>query len=240
LRNRHKTGRTCAIFLLLAVLAAPDRLHAQVLPETIPAVEAGDVVALTAGAVVALAPRLFGWGRDSAPCAPCDRAALPAIDRWALHEQRPFWGAVSWVLLGGLVVAGAVDIASQDAGGPYVTGMAESLVWTTAVTEALKAGIGRPRPVMYTARAPEAAASRDNLRSFPSGHASAAFAVATAYWLARRDLTGSPGAAGWAAVGAAGSVALLRVVGGKHFPTDVLAGALLGIAGGAAVHAIKF
>ena len=66
------------------------------------------------------------------------------------------------------------------------------------------------------------------------------FSAATAYWLARRDLTGSPGAAGWAAVGTAGAVALLRVVGGKHFPTDVLAGALLGIAGGVAVHAIKF
>jgi membrane-associated phospholipid phosphatase len=41
-------------------------------------------------------------------------------------------------------------------------------------------------------------------------------------------------------VGVAGTVALLRVVAGKHFPTDVLAGALLGVAGGAAVHAIKF
>jgi undecaprenyl-diphosphatase len=118
--------------------------------------------------------------------------------------------------------------------------MAESLVWTTAATAVLKVGVGRLRPVMYTARALEAAHDTDNLRSFPSGHASAAFAVATAYWLARRDLNGEPGVAGWCAAGAAATVALLRVVGGKHFPTDVLAGALLGIAGGAAVHAIKF
>lgn len=226
--------------MLLAVLAAPGRSHAQVPPETIPAVEVGDVVALTVGAAAALAPRLLGWGRDSAPCAPCDRAALPAIDRWALHEERPFWGSLSWVVLGGLAVAGVADLASQDLGDPYVTGMAESLVWTTAATEALKAGVGRPRPVLYTARAARVAHDGDNLRSFPSGHASAAFAVATAYWLARRDLTGTPGAAGWAAVGTAGAVALLRVVGGKHFPTDVLAGALLGIAGGVAVQAIKF
>lgn len=226
--------------MLLAALAAPGPLYAQVAPETIPAVQAGDIVALAAGTAVALAPRLFGWGRDSAPCAPCERAALPALDRWALHEERPVWGAVSWVVLGGLVAAGAIDAASEEGGGPYVTGMAEALVWTTAATEALKAGVGRPRPVMYTARAPAAAGHTDNLRSFPSGHASAAFAVATAYWLARRDLTGSPGTAGWAAVGAAGTVALLRVVAGKHFPTDVLAGVLLGVAGGAAVHAIKF
>jgi membrane-associated phospholipid phosphatase len=183
---------------------------------------------------------LLRWGRDSAPCAPCDRGALPAVDQWALHEERPFWGLASWIVLGALVVGATADVASQDSGGPYVTGMAESLVWTTAATEVLKAGVGRPRPVVYTARAPYVAHDGDNLRSFPSGHASAAFAVAAAYWLTRRDLTGSPGAAGWAAVGAAGTVALLRVVGGKHFPTDVLAGALLGIAGGAAVHAIKF
>ncbi|MDH4351139.1 MAG: phosphatase PAP2 family protein, partial [Gemmatimonadota bacterium] len=159
---------------------------------------------------------------------------------WAIVSPRPVWGVVSWAVLGGLVVAGVADAASQEGGGPYVTGMAESLVWSTAASELLKAGVGRPRPVLYTLQAPQAALATDNLRSFPSGHASAAFAVATAYWLARRDLTGSPGAAGWAAVGAAATVGVLRVVAGKHFPTDVIAGALLGIAGGVAVHAIKF
>jgi membrane-associated phospholipid phosphatase len=240
LRNRHKTRRTWAIFVLLAVLAVPRPCGAQALPEPIPSFRAGDIAALATGTVLALAPRVLGWGRDSAPCAPCDRASLPAIDRWALHEHRPVWGAASWVVLGGLLVAGVADVASQDLGRPYLTGLVESLVWTAAVTEVLKAGVGRPRPVMYTARAREAANGQDNLRSFPSGHASAAFAVATAYWLARRDLNGEPGVAGWSAAGAAATVALLRVVAGKHFPTDVLAGALLGIAGGVAVHAIKF
>lgn len=131
-------------------------------------------------------------------------------------------------------------MGGHDGGGPYLTGMAESLVWTTAATEVLKAGVGRPRPVLYTASAATAADSRDNMRSFPSGHASAAFAVAASYWLARRDLAGNPGAAGWAAVGGAATVAVLRAVAGKHFPTDVLAGALLGIAGGVVVHAIKY
>jgi membrane-associated phospholipid phosphatase len=213
---------------------------AQAPPEQIPSFRAGDIAALATGTALALAPRVFGWGRDSAPCAPCDRASLPAIDRWALHEHRPVWGTASWVALGGLVAAGMADMASDDLGRPYATGIAESLVWTAAVTEVFKAGVGRPRPVMYTARAPDVAHRADNLRSFPSGHASAAFAVATAYWLARRDLNGEPGVAGWTAAGAAATVALLRVVAGKHFPTDVLAGALLGIAGGAAVHAIKF
>jgi membrane-associated phospholipid phosphatase len=109
-----------------------------------------------------------------------------------------------------------------------------------AATEWVKAGVGRARPVMYTDGAVVAASDRNNLRSFPSGHASLAFAVATSYWLARRDLTGSPGAASWVAVGAAAGVGAFRILAGRHFLSDVVAGALLGIAGGAAVHAIKF
>jgi len=224
--------------VLLAGLATPRPLGAQAPPAQIPSIQAGDVVALVVGSAVAVAPRVFGWG-PNARCAPCDPANLPGIDRWTLHGARPAWDLVSWLAFGGLIVAGVADVASRDGGGPYVTGMAESLVWTTAATEVLKVGVGRPRPVMYTARAP-AAPSWENRRSFPSGHASAAFAVATAYWLARRDLTGSPGAAGWAAMGTATTVGLLRIVAGKHFPTDVLAGALLGIVGGVAVHAIKY
>jgi undecaprenyl-diphosphatase len=93
---------------------------------------------------------------------------------------------------------------------------------------------------MYTDGALLAARNPDNLRSFPSGHASVAFAVATSYWLARRDLDGSPGAAGWMAAGAAGGVAAFRILAGRHFLSDVVAGALLGVAGGAVTHAIRF
>jgi membrane-associated phospholipid phosphatase len=240
LRNRDKARAKLRIFVLLAVLAPFRQAAAQQIPPSVPAVQAGDVVAVAAGAAVALAPRLLGWGRDSAPCAPCDPLTLPAFDRWVLHDPIPVWGSVSWAVLGGLLVAGAIDAGARDGGGPYVTGLVEATVWTTAVTEVSKAAVSRPRPVMYSSLAPGAARDADNLRSFPSGHTSAAFAIATSYWLARRDLTGEPGVAGWAAIGTAGLVGVLRIVAGKHFPSDVLAGALLGIIGGATVHAIKF
>ena len=57
--------------------------------------------------------------------------------------------------------------------------------------------------------------------SFPSGHTSAAFAFATALWLNNRRL-------GISALTAAFLMALTRLYLCVHFPTDVIAGAMLG------------
>jgi hypothetical protein len=61
-------------------------------------------------------------------------------------------------------------------------------------------------------------------RSFPSGHASGAFAVATVFAWEFRDKRWVP----WVAYGTATLIALSRVGLGRHFPSDVLAGAILG------------
>ncbi len=61
--------------------------------------------------------------------------------------------------------------------------------------------------------------------SFPSNATSVGFSMATAVWLFNRK-------AGWAMYVLASLLALSRVVGGVHYPTDVLAGAAVGIAAG--------
>ena len=99
----------------------------------------------------------------------------------------------------------------------------------------------RSRPVLYTADAVAAASQRDNRESFPSGHASLAFAAATSYLVVaqREQLPHRARNAALMYAGAA-SVAALRVAGGKHFPTDVIGGAVLGSAIGwlvARIHA---
>ncbi len=60
--------------------------------------------------------------------------------------------------------------------------------------------------------------------SFPSSHSALAFAVATA-------LVGVYGRRLWFVYPIAGWLALTRVYVGAHFPSDILAGALIGVAG---------
>lgn len=82
-----------------------------------------------------------------------------------------------------------------------------------------------PRPYECCAITPLIA--RDGAgRSFPSRHAFSAFAIATS-WFA----TSAPVAI--ALLAAACVLAWCRVIGGVHFPRDVIAGALAGIATGA-------
>jgi undecaprenyl-diphosphatase len=90
----------------------------------------------------------------------------------------------------------------------------------------LKHLIGRPRPRLMHANGFEFGPSwQEGFDSFPSGHASASFAVATV--LSRHFPR-----AGWLFYFAAVMVGLSRVVRGSHFPTDVIAGVILGVTAG--------
>ncbi len=91
------------------------------------------------------------------------------------------------------------------------------------VVQLLKRLIGRPRPRFTHGDefllAPSLTSGFD---SFPSGHATASFAVAVA--LAKHF----PRAA-WMFYGLAALIAISRLVRGSHFPTDVAVGAILGL-----------
>jgi undecaprenyl-diphosphatase len=93
---------------------------------------------------------------------------------------------------------------------------------TYALNTAVKALVRRPRPVVEGLPALVSTPSR---LSFPSAHASTSFAAARAYG----QLV--PGAPLYAA---ATAMAVSRVYLGVHYPTDVGAGALLGLAMGSA------
>lgn len=162
------------------------------------------------------------------------------FDRWAVIAPRNGWGQASTALLVGLAGAAGAELATTPAGARHVVAMVEAAAWASGITEIFKGVIGRRRPVLYTVEAPAAVSERNSRLSLPSGHTSAVFAVATSYWLSRRTLRGSPGAPGWVAVALAAGVAVMRVTAGEHFPSDVVAGAALGVGTAVVVHVLKF
>jgi len=96
-------------------------------------------------------------------------------------------------------------------------------------TQILKHSLGRPRPRHMDKGHWEIEPSFESgYDSFPSGHASASFAVATvlAYYFPKGKFL-------W--FGLAAFASICRITKGSHFPTDVLGGLLLGIVTGLAL-----
>jgi membrane-associated phospholipid phosphatase len=185
----------------------------------------------TAGALYVL-PAALGLPNGAPSCAPCDPASLPGVDRWALRPVSATAATASNLLLVG-VAGSAAFLSVHGLAGAQARGnaavLANSLAWTAATTEWLKVIVRRKRPVLYTGDATAAAADKENQESLPSGHASVAFAAATTYWvLARRERLPHRTRNTILLYAGAVGVAALRVAAGKHFPTDVLAGAALG------------
>jgi membrane-associated phospholipid phosphatase len=115
----------------------------------------------------------------------------------------------------------------------------QSLALTFFATSAIKYTVGRERPPLGECwDDPNANASCDerNTLSFPSGHTSMAFAGAGLICLNHEVLSPLGGAwddvACYTALSAATATGVLRMAANKHYMTDVVAGAAIGIAAG--------
>lgn len=136
------------------------------------------------------------------------------------------FGAITWLGSGWMVFAVAPLLASR-AHRAWALRLLGALAVTATIVFVTKATTGRVRPCHALAWAPAVACTAPTDPSFPSGHAAGSFAFA-AFVLAgdrRRGL---------AALAIAALVAMSRVILGVHWPSDVVAGALLGALIGAA------
>lgn len=109
---------------------------------------------------------------------------------------------------------------------------ATAVMVSSHITDVLKGFVGRARP-WASSEADEFKAgqgfSNGNWTSFPSGHATVAFAAATAFVDgSRMAWPHEPGFVAPLAYGAATSVAVARVYGQAHWASDVVAGAAVG------------
>ena len=174
----------------------------------------------------------------------CDAAMVNPLDRLFMGRAHPEASAWSDVLLLGLATAplafSAVDAGLRtpaDASSPGARlgrdtlVVAQTYAATYLATNVTKLLVQRLRPFNYDPRFRRARLDGDSRVSFPSGHSSMAFAsAATLSVLLEQRYPGEPWATGLSvgAFAVAGTVAVLRVLAERHFPSDVLVGAALG------------
>ena len=168
----------------------------------------------------------------------------PGFDAVATRAHSPTWRAWTDRLVYGLM-ASAIGAAvlprltGDGQLGPNATMLGETMLLTVGTTEVLKRTFDRHRPYTYNTELDDetiallvGSDSADARASFPSGHSSMAFASATFTASVLTSTYSWPtgvDAGVWAiTLGAASATAIGRVKAGKHFPSDVLVGALIG------------
>ncbi|MFG3295790.1 bifunctional phosphatase PAP2/diacylglycerol kinase family protein [Streptomyces sp. NPDC048179] len=151
---------------------------------------------------------------------PFAEPVLPRLSRSANH-------GVLWCAAAAAVAASRTPRARRAA----VRGLASLALASLTINTLGKRSVRRPRPLLDPVPAVRHLKRQPITTSFPSGHAASAAAFATGVALE------SPA---WGAVVApvAFSVAMSRVYTGVHFPSDVLAGAVLGAGAAFAVRAL--
>lgn len=190
----------------------------------------------------------FGWvlSEELAPphCAP-DRCRIDdvlLVDRWAAGQYEPTWRTISNVGSASLLALSAAVLvidegpvnAAQDA-----VVVAQSVLISNAIGVMVELAARRPRPLVYSERAPVDEIMRGNSAlSFFSGHTAGAFAVTWAMFAALERLhpdSAIPYVALAVGLTAASFIGVSRVIAGDHFPTDVLIGAAVGTSVGIVV-----
>ncbi|HXH63770.1 MAG TPA: phosphatase PAP2 family protein, partial [Gemmatimonadales bacterium] len=150
-----------------------------------------DGAELAGAGVLYVLPYLLKLPSGPPPCAPCDPGSVWSVDRVGIRSHSAGAGTASSVLLvaeGGLAFGAALDGARGSALRGRLAVLADAGMWSVTASGWIKALVHRSRPVLYTAGAPAAAMDRDSRMSFPSGHATLGFAIASAYLeMARRD-----------------------------------------------------
>ena len=166
---------------------------------------------------------------------------LPPMDRALVFPDQPLIGGISDMVAYSQVLvpvgAAAFGLERRDAQ-DVLARHYQVLAITYGSSYLIKAAVWRARPFLYDPNvSPERAADRTGGNSFPSSHVAVAFASATfistiadQYWDERYTTILTVGSYATASM-----AAILRIAAGRHFVSDVLAGALLGIAVGWAV-----
>jgi membrane-associated phospholipid phosphatase len=204
-----------------------------------------DLPVLVIGGLISL-----GWFfKDElgpAHCAPlCDDDNVNGFDSFSAGYYNEQWALTSDITLAATMALGVaalfVDNPSVAAFSDLLV-VAESVLLTNALITVAKFSLRRPRPYLYSEKAPES--KRTNAEaslSFPSLHVGTASALTTSVFTvlyARHPK--SPWTWTFLGIGTAatGVIAAGRILSGSHFLSDVLVGAAIGVSMGILVPAL--
>ena len=173
------------------------------------------VIVLSALAIAALVARIV-----------LDQRVLSLVVRTQVSWHSGLWGELftrlgkAWLLVWLLLLWFAISRRRQ-----HVLAGLLALTLVGIVVNPLKIAVGRPRPraVLKAQETGQPSQKLSHYVSFPSGDTAVVFACATAILVALR----------WPlrvlALAAAVAIGILRVTAKAHYPSDVLAGAAIGI-----------
>lgn len=164
---------------------------------------------------------------------PGPQSHVNGIDRAVIGLNSPTADHIS-IAGTALAVAAPLIVDWFDAHGELASWLEDALVLGEAiaidglVNTIVKYAVRRPLPVVYAGQAPQLRDRPRGYRAFFSGHVSAVASLVTSGAMAVR--LRHPRAM-WQWIGAGALVAVVavgRMLAGKHFPTDVIVGAVVG------------
>lgn len=158
------------------------------------------------------------------------------IDKLVIDNWSPTAAKTSDIFIGTIMATPLLFFALPDTRnnfGKIMLMYAETMMICNGLNITTKNIVKRYRPYVYNNQVPiDNKLTYDTRLSFYSGHTTNAFASATFFTMILLNYyTNIPAGIGVATIYTmAATIAILRLVAGKHFPTDVLTGALIGSA----------
>ena len=157
---------------------------------------------------------------------------VPVLDGLAQYRLQPSTAKISdGMAMGTAVAAGMLTLALPKNQRTEYMVLGLQNVWLTAnITQTVKVLAARNRP--YTQAPGFISGSRDDHYSFFSGHSSITATAATTAIMMALNQPNMPNwgkAAAYTAGGLAITTATLRIAAGKHYPSDVVTGILVGV-----------
>lgn len=216
-------------FLLLFCLGGPS--YSEEAASVYDISPARDISFTAAGLLGAAVPYIFE-GQWVRPRCPCNVGEINGFDRGSVNN-RSYGALVLTDVVLGVAMAGppVLDLLDVGWGNVFLEDMlvyTQTLATSAALVSITKTIFQRPIPRSY-AGDPSVINDPSGYRSFYSGHVSMTVAALSAAAFTM-NLRHKNGAWPWIVVGVLGTTACVgRVLGGAHFPSDVIVGAAMGV-----------